>query len=479
VVRLKLVVVAEKEDAAGEEWDEPSRAFTGPLDFSSGESLSPGPSSARSEPGLEFLRASSESPMSSLASNLATMPICGYMGNSHFNCVMEGLDYGQMMDVTPTSTPLPYKVASSTRMRGSSVSYLSASSSSASSSPHLSGTSPFASATSPSSNGSSRCPPCPPDSLARSPPQGAVVPPFCLSALSPPVSPMPVPGARISPRAHQYHHHNNPSSPRLFHSSPARSLYGVMPQGSREFPGTPSDLQPSVLSTSFSSIEDFASVTDSSDSISFYLDQRSNTSDDCPPTQQLASDHLYESSFRTALSRTQPHLPQMSTLTTPIRSNSDKQHRRSRSRTVQFERSPLSGEGSMTELCSSPTRSRGGNPSSSACMQRTASFLNNPRPSINRTRRDSTTRPRPKPFRDSTDSIKFPVHAATSNPDLIPDLKSLEFPPPSPSRPSTKLPTFYEKGNITCPRISASTVRRPPAQPHPSDPHLFHAKSQN
>lgn len=112
----------------------------------------------------------------------------------------------------------------------------------------------------------------------------------------------------------------------------------------------------------------------------------------------------------------------------------------------------------------SPTR-RGGGPAARFAA-RTQSFISNPHPTSRHRRESSSSslsRPRPRPNMQSTGSdIEIPKSMMTGpSGGLIPDLSSVRannIPPPSPSRPQSKLPHSID-GNGTINRIKPETVR--------------------
>jgi len=320
--------------------------------------------------------------------------------------------------------------------------------------------------------------------------QASPPPVFSLALASPtPITPALI--FRVSPCC-------NGASSRILHSSPRPSLQSPLSQSYSDHSRYShlGDSSSSLLSTSASSSDDFASTTTDNSSVSFDFPHRYSDELPRPTLPHHASPSLHSSntilttfnhhhpqpqngesisgaaiSSPSFGSRTSPIPLDMNGLGSPNRANPDSTAVRSRSRTLHsIDRyycsgaSPSSASGEKPSVghangdhfsqidVSSPTRSRGGKPNNVG--QRTANFLSNPRPSITRQRRESLSRPKPKPF---TDGAPRPKDVAIKG-GLIPELSSA-LAPSSPSRPQGKLPYFHKKGDITCNRISSQTVR--------------------
>lgn len=265
--------------------------------------------------------------------------------------------------------------------------------------------------------------------------------PFSSSFHSPRSSCMPL-SARTSPRV------ASASSPSMFKSSPCRTLMASCESlDAPQFDSPPSPASRPGLFDS-ASAEDFFTFADSNDTVMYPNDVQSQFSDECPSTQQLSPDETEQQQLASLVPRSSPS----STQTCPNLGLLDSPSGRYRARTVHLS----SRTESLVDLCSSPSRFKG---AVSMSSQRTTAFLSNPRPAPNRARRDSIARPRP---RLSTDTLELgkvaPVLANASPTGLIPHLKNVDIPPPSPSRGLTSLPSFCLKGDYVINRITTGTV---------------------
>lgn len=320
--------------------------------------------------------------------------------------------------------------------------------------------------------------------------QASPPPVFSLALATSPV-PSPAISSRVSPRC-------GGASSRILYSPPCRSLRSPLSQSYSDHPRY-SQLGESSSSLVSTSSDEYASTTTDNSSERMSFDSR-RFSDEIPcpalsysgtassSSSTLFGTNPHSQSQQHLHHQPQWHIPSSPTVITghtsspsfgsrtlpiipagdsdrPHRANSDVNPARSRSRTLHsVDRHYCSGTSPTSpgnkqhadifgqHEISSPTRSRGGNPNTVG--QRTANFMSNPRPSINRQRRESISRPKPKL---SGEGPTFPKEVPVGG--LIPDIKPTPIVPPSPSRPQGRLPYFHKKGDVTCNRISNSTVR--------------------